>query len=265
MASFRYYPPTNAVLADTLSSSRFEVYVSTVGGLDVQGALDLYIWNLRLGSAFYGALAIFEVALRNALHRELTKLYGVSWFNDPAFVAMARQVIDPAPSPVRSPPVTSRPGPTDLLQDIEKVESRLIRDLTNRAGSIPAPDAKRTPTADDIVAALDFGYWTNLLNRDLDTVLYSRGLFKAFPCFRDRHGTAKNPARSEVAGPLNQIRKFRNRVMHLEPLFKSNVVAEFERLLDVTSWIEGDAARWINYHSSLGELFRDRDRPRHKF
>ena len=233
--------------------------------MDVQGALDLYVWNLRLGAAFYGPLAIFEVTLRNALHHELAALFGTNWCSDPRFMAMASKVLSPQPQPTRSSsPALSR-VPTDLLTDIAKVETRLTRDLQNRAGQPPAPDVKLTPTIDDIVASLDFGYWTNLLNRDLDAILYTKGLYKAFPRFQIGTIPIRRPARSDVAGPLNAIRKFRNRVMHFEPLFKSKPIDEFQQILTVTSWISSDAADWIEHHSSMIEVFRDQHRPRHRF
>jgi hypothetical protein len=262
---FRYGSETNAALARTLSESRFGFYLEAVGGLDVQGALDLYVWNLRLGAAFYGALAIFEVTLRNSLHRTLSDVYGLSWFNDPRFVAMANAVLHPPPTPQRLPHPRMTPDPTDLLRDIAKVEERLHRELANRAGPRPTVGTKLTPSCDDIVAALDFGYWTNLFNRDLDAPLFVTGLYKAFPLFRDHTGAQKNPPRAAIARELNAIRKYRNRVMHFEPLLKGNVAKEFARIVLVCSWIDHDAADWILYHSSLDELFRDRDRPRVKF
>lgn len=265
MAMFRYGSETNAALAHTLSESRFGFYLTAVGGLDVQGALDLYIWNVRLGAAFYGALAIFEITLRNSLHRALTDIYGSSWFKDTRFVAMANSVLHPPPEPARLPQPKVMPDPTDLLRDVAKVDERLRRELANRAGPRPREGAKLIPSSDDIVAALDFGYWTNLFNRDLDAPLYVPGLYKAFPLFTDRVGTRRNPTRTELAGELNAIRKFRNRVMHFGPLFKGNVTKEFDRIVLVCSWIDYDAADWILHHSSLDELFRDRDRPRVKF
>jgi hypothetical protein len=266
MAMFRYGSETNAALAHTLSESRFGFYLEAVGGLDVQGALDLYIWNLRLGAAFYGALAILEVTLRNSLHRTLSDVYGSSWFNDSRFVALANAVLRPPPTAQRLPQPRTMPDPTDLLRDIAKVEERLRRDMTNRAGPRPTAGTRLTPTSDDIVAALDFGYWTNLFNRDLDAPLFVTGsLYKAFPLFRDPAGIQKNPRRADIAGELNAIRKYRNRVMHFEPLFKGNVAKEFDRIVSVCSWIDHDASDWILHHSSLDELFRDRDRPRVKF
>lgn len=264
-AMFRYGPEANAALAHTLSESRFGFYLASVGGLDVQGALDLYIWNVRLGAALYGALAIFETTLRNSLHGALSDLYGSSWFNDARFVAMATAVRHPPLTPARLPRPEVMHDRTDLLRDIAKVDERLCRELASRLGRKPAEGVTLTPSSDDIVAALDFGYWTNLFNRDLDAPLYVAGLYKAFPLFCDRAGTRKNPARTDVARELNAIRKFRNRVMHFEPLFKGNITIEFDRIVLVCSWIDRDAADWILYHSSLNELFRDRDRPRVKF
>lgn len=263
MARFRYDSWTDAALAHTLSEPRFDVYLTDVGGLDVQAALDLYIWNLRAGATFYGPLAVFEVTLRNALHNELRALYGPCWFDDPGFMAMANGVLN-GPRRVGSPTL-ELPDRTDVLGAVAKVRQRLTRDFRNRSSRNPPRYTNLEPAADDIVAALDFGYWTNLLNRDLDGALFVKGLFRAFPFFRSGTGIRKKPTRSDVARELNAIRRFRNRVMHFEPLFKGNLTAELERIVKVCSWIDGDAAEWMRYHSSLEELYRDRERPRHSF
>jgi hypothetical protein len=39
-------------------------------------SLALYVWNTALAAAFYGPLQSLEIALRNALHAELTSICG---------------------------------------------------------------------------------------------------------------------------------------------------------------------------------------------
>jgi hypothetical protein len=261
MASFSYRTETNLTLATCLSEPRFSVYLDVVGGLDVQAALDLYIWNLRLGAMFYGALAILEVALRNALHVQLSICYKEAWFNDPAFLQMAQSVLSAPRLANEAGGKRSSHSPTDLLTDISKVSDRVTRDLNNRAGGNLASPA--VPTVHDIIAALDFGYWTSLLNRDLDKPLFSKGLYKAFPNFANR-GVKKNPARGDVAGPLNEIRKFRNRLMHFEPIFKEDAPSRLQSIINVCSWIDPYTSSWIGYHTDLNEVLASRDRPKHR-
>ena len=58
-------------------------YLRATGG-DREKALHLYTWNTALSAAFYGPLQGLEVALRNALHRQLTERYGAEWYDNPA-------------------------------------------------------------------------------------------------------------------------------------------------------------------------------------
>ena len=44
----------------------------------------LYRWNTATCAAFYGPLQDIEVALRNAMHRELAACYGKEWYDNPA-------------------------------------------------------------------------------------------------------------------------------------------------------------------------------------
>ena len=58
-------------------------YLRAVQG-DREKALHLYTWNTAISAAFYGPLQGLEVALRNAMHRQLAGRYGAAWYNNPA-------------------------------------------------------------------------------------------------------------------------------------------------------------------------------------
>lgn len=132
------------------------------------------------------------------------------------------------------------------------------------AGNPPRAGAKTVPTTDDVVAALDFGYWTSLLNNDVEPVLYAAGLFKAFP--NASHARGKAPAQSPIAGKLNEVRMSRNRVMHHEPLFnRFNVQNDLRSIVEVCRWANPDAGDWIQHHSDLTDLLRDRFGAQHRF
>lgn len=104
MASFAYDGVTNAALELCVSPERLAVYLQATAN-HRQAALDLYIWNLTLSAAFYGPLGIFEITLRNALHREISVLYGPDCPNDPEFLTMAKTVRNPRPI---QPPLNSK-------------------------------------------------------------------------------------------------------------------------------------------------------------
>ena len=260
MATF-YTPTRTTRLATLVGTPRFGPYLAAAHG-NVRAALDLYVWNLCLGAAFYGPLAILEVTVRNALHRELSALFGPSWHEDIGF-RLAGQKILSAVYP-RSPGTRRATFNTDLLAQPAKIHSKLAAELMQKPGIPQRAGAKLTPTTDDVVAGLDFGYWTSLLNRDVEPVLYAAGLYKAFPNAPRARG--KTPARSTVARKLNELRNFRNRAMHHEPLFnRMNLKTDLRDIVDMCRWADINAGDWVEYHSGLNEVLRDRFGARYTF
>lgn len=62
-------------LIRVLSQDRFSTYLSAAAG-DEDLAFELYEWNDSCSEVFVRPLRWLEVALRNALHAELTRLVG---------------------------------------------------------------------------------------------------------------------------------------------------------------------------------------------
>lgn len=67
-----------------LSSERLTPYVSLATG-DKKLAICLYLWNAQLSESLQIAVHVFEVTLRNAIHRELSNVYGDCWYDNPRF------------------------------------------------------------------------------------------------------------------------------------------------------------------------------------
>jgi hypothetical protein len=133
-------------IRDALSSSRFAPYLVRVDG-DLAAAIELYWWNVDVSAAFYMPLHCLEVALRNALHRQLIVAFGQDdWW--------------------RVAPL-QRKGP-QLVADAQ-------RKLADRG---------RPATADNVVAELSFGFWVSLVSRSYDRDLWVPHLHKAFPHYR---------------------------------------------------------------------------------
>jgi hypothetical protein len=69
-----------------------------------------------------------------------------------------------------------------------------------------------------------------------------------------------------IAGKLNEVRRFRNRVMHHEPLFnRINVRDDLRNIVDVCRWADVNAGDWIVHHSRLDEILRTRFGPLYVF
>ena len=113
-------------LEASFSRERLGTYLTVAQG-DREQALKLYTRNTQLSAAFYGPLQGLEIALRNALHRELTRLYGEAWYDQPA------AGLD--------------------LGALERIVTAKAK-ITRAGGTVP-------PSG--LVAGFSFGFWVSLL------------------------------------------------------------------------------------------------------
>ena len=219
--------PFNDVVLDalvaSLSPERIATYVAATGG-NRERAMRLYTWNTAVSAAFYGPLQGLEVALRNAMHRELGAAYGTDWYDNTACGFDA-----------------------GTLRRIEAAKDDLRRD-----GYPTDPP--------HLVAALPFGFWVALLGRggragglgaakrNYEMTLWRPCLHKAFP-----HAKI---SRVQAHHPLDYLRTFRNRIAHHEPIFTRHLAADYQSILTVTGWISQEAQAWIDHHSRVEELLK---------
>lgn len=210
-----------AALETSLSPERMATYIQKTGG-DRELAMRLYTWNTAISAAFYGPLQGLEVALRNAMHRQLCAKYGADWYDNPAcgFDAGALARIDEAK-----------------------------RTLGRGNYQVDPPH---------VVAELPFGFWVSLLGkggwaaapdsgkRNYDMTLWRPALYKAFPHSRR--------SRADTHRPLDYLRTLRNRIAHHEPIFTRHLEQDFRSILEVAGWICPQTAHWIEHHSRVKAL-----------
>lgn len=208
-------------LTASLSPERLATYMRASGG-DRHKAMRLYTWNTAVSAAFYGPLQGLEVALRNAMHRELTARYGFAWYDNPACQL-------------------------DMLslQRIDKAKDDLER------GGYPIDPPH-------LVADLSFGFWVSILGaggrapypdtrkRNYEMTLWRPALHKAFPHVR--------LPRTAVHKPFDFLRTFRNRIAHHEPIFTRHLAADYDSILTVAGWICPKTRDWIAHHSRVEDV-----------
>lgn len=220
---FDYEREIVQALGASLSPERLATYEAATKG-DTERALRLYTWNTAVSAAFYGPLQGLEVALRNAMHRELSAAYGQCWYDNPACGF-----------------------DSGTLGRIDAAKSALRR---NRYAVDPP----------HVVAELSFGFWVSLLGkggrgrapdtgkRNYDMTLWRKALYKAFPNSRR--------SRAETHRPLDYLRTFRNRIAHHEPIFNRHLEADYQSILEVTGWICPSTSDWIAHHSRVEDLLK---------
>lgn len=227
-----------------LHPSRIETYTRYSQG-DKEKALQLYLWNLRLGSAFHLSLSIFEVILRNAIDEKLRdwnasqiNLFGEyhspDWLKDPA-------------RPLNS---LTKGARTQATQNAAKARSA-------RASDHPRKD--EDISHNDILAQLSFGAFVRLLPILDETektykarqVLWNESISSIFTSNTEQLKLIQ-------VDRISRIHSLRNRVAHLEPLLGVNVRARHRDMIKVIGAIEPEIQGWFSGVSNVMEVNRKR-------
>lgn len=178
---------------------------------DLASALDLYVWNAQISSAFLVPQHICEVAIRNAAACVLELLYGPQWPWSAGFL-------------------TSLPKPHRGYN----MHADLLAVGTQFAGQ----------GAGKAIPELKFAFWVNIFTKRFDQRLWSTHLSAAFPHLPA--GLTAAQGRLLIHDELDQIRHLRNRIAHHEPIFKRNLQDDYLRMRNLISWRCPDTAAWVD-------------------
>lgn len=160
------------------STARLVKYQSACSG-NVNDALTLYRYNIKLCQKFYGILNVFEVVLRNAIDAHYK-----AHFNDKDWICSQLQpggMLDSAPQKA----------------EIEKTIASLVK--------------QGKYTHDRLVSSVTFGFWTYMFTKKPFKV-GGQNLLAVFPN-RD-FGVGQKAIYKE----LMQIKSFRNKIAHHEAI-----------------------------------------------
>ncbi len=214
---------TPAQIRDWLSIPRFNRYLAAAGN-DPGRAFALYDWNSHVAGATLVDVGHLEVALRNVYDDQLSSRFP-QWAIDPTTALFTRTAGHP-----------SVHGGQQVLN--QGSQNRLA---AARAG------LGQSPTHGQVVAALDFGFWSTMTRRERTATFWTPMLAHAFP---------SHLSRGRVHNVVDKLRKFRNRLAHNEPMFSSRTgLADRLRELDTLfSWIRPVAATWVRQRSAVPGL-----------
>lgn len=207
-------------LDNSMTVSRMAPYLALAGG-DPVHAYQVYLWNARLAKAFLYPLGVVEVTARNSMHRALTKEFGTAdW--------------------VLRPENHYAHFNTATLRSHKVAKDRLLNSL-----------AGTQPTADQMVAALSFDFWSNLFRPEYNA-LWATGtlLTDTFPLMPAPVTSIK--ARQLMAS----INHLRNRIAHHEPIHRINLQEEFDKISETVSYICGDTQGWMKKCSTVTQTLR---------
>lgn len=166
------------VLSNVIPQERLE----KLSNKNLHSPLDssaLYGLNIEVSANIWKMFHLLEILLRNAISDQLILMFpNESWWECP--------------------------------QLFHNQEAEHILRATNKATK-----RKGVASKGDIVANLNFGFWTILLSGSYHQAMWERGLKMAFPTYTGK--------RRELFRSLERLRKLRNRIAHHEPVLDRNL------------------------------------------
>lgn len=125
-------------------------------------------------------------------------------------------------------------GSVQLSAISQQMVADALRDLRNPA--VVDPGA--------VVAELKFAFWVGLLGPHYAPTLWRQSLHQVFRA-------AGGQRRDVVHQRFNAIRRFRNRIMHHEPIFDKPLLQIHGEIIEAIDWMCRETSDWGAHHSRL--------------
>lgn len=223
----------------SISGDRLGTYQATAAAYGGD-PLELYLWDHDLAAAALADIAILEVALRNAMNRQLILLAGqADWY-----------AIDIG------------------------LDDRSLNDIKKAWNDIPV--RRRTPGR--LVAQLMFGFWRDLLEAGSRTYnktprerpadyeqMWLNGMKDAFPGGRQvARARSEQFTRTWMLDVVKKVHALRNRVSHHEPLVNGVKMPGENRRIDISEaheacsllakCLDRDLGAWFARNSQMARI-----------
>lgn len=234
----------NEILEKYLSIPRLRPYFRACGR-DVKKGLELYQLNMRLGASFLPLLSLLEVSLRNGIDNHFRAYFNKeSWWEDLEILLRneSTKKISSLTSKFGTPPkgYNDKEPLLKTAKSLKSQKNKLEREAKNEIRNgvkiylrkfdwfkqknefeqlrqietdfeEELKKRKIEITHSQLIASTTFGFWTSMLKKEIYKATNGT-LLKVFPN-RDSQTNFR-----EISFMLDEVRKFRNRVAHNEPL-----------------------------------------------
>ncbi len=211
-------------LENLVSQPRLDRYLIACRSSKLK-AKKLYAANLRVAQSFYPVLNLFEIILRNRVHSMLSR-----YFTNPDWIIVEKNGF--------MNHISLRPSRFYLKNQVLKAERKIRQ-------------RRSTITAGKVIAEQTIGFWTTLFEPH-HYRLIGGSIINCFP----NKPTIIN--RSSISVKLQEIRNFRNRIYHNEPIcFRGNTI-DFNQaeniknnLFDLLTWIDLSAKEFVEKFDNI--------------
>lgn len=205
-------------LPTIISGPRFATYLRACGN-DTASALRLYVWNAEVSAAFIVPLHICEVAVRNGVVEAIERVHGPNWPWSNGFI--------------RSLSAPKKPHHYNPQVNLRAV-------------------AAKQPTTGKVVADLNFAFWEKVFTVGQDQRLWAPHMHAVFPGLSPAVPTPA--ARAQAFRLLQDIRHFRNRIAHHEPIFRRQLADDYTSIRLLIEWRRPVGATWLDRIERISAL-----------
>ena len=203
----------------SLSEPRFQTYLNMAQG-NQKLASKLYIHNAELAAALFLPLNVTEVTLRNAIDKAFTNQFGNSWYHEKK---IKRHITEKA------------------ARKLKSIKGVLMR--------------KEIYNHSQIMANLSFGFWVDAFDENRFYEFWQKEINASFPNWKEKFpNTEVHDVRDKIRNIIEPIRELRNRIAHHEPILKMNVKDTHQNMIQLTTLICKETAKWMEQNSKVNEV-----------
>lgn len=218
MKTLQLTPAQEASIAATLSPVRLGTYINATGFSAQATTLDIYIWNALVSGAFFSALHICEVVIRNAIAEAIERKFGAHW-----------------------------PWDTGFERTLNK---HWKFELQKARRGIPMGSTGK------VIAELKFAFWCNMLTASQDQHIWNAHIHTVFPFVPYPMSVAG--ARSMLYTDMEKLRHFRNRIAHHEPIFAHPLEDHQARIFRLIQLRCGHTKEWLRQWELISDALSAR-------
>ena len=112
--------------------------------------------------------------------------------------------------------------------------------------------ARKGPvTSGKMIAELSFGFWVQMLKPETEAALWA-------PMHASFSDLPRTITYAQFYERCNQVKEFRNRIFHHEPIIERDILYEYGKILELITWISSDKGKWIKKYSRVATVARSK-------
>lgn len=189
-----------------ISKDRLDSYRNYFNLISDEECLGLYLWNDALSSSFFKLVSIFEVSLRNTIHKELSRQFNTNRTQGSAFDNDWYEHL-----------ITN-----NYVNEISKKHIRKATHIKTRTRRKATLIPKRPVTSPGkVIASQSFGFWGGLIENTTSNVDWKSVLFNGLKGhFASNITYWTQSSIDDFIERLSEVNELRNRIAHHEPIWK---------------------------------------------